>query len=133
MQTAVLAPVSDPSVRAHVVWVPILKTDQGPPDQETRSLVPDERAAHYWDADAMLPPLFAGILGLPPGCPAWDVYLAYAPGARWENDPPPPLFWHHQLPGVTTAPRLDGDRFAQQLQMVLANQPGGGRSASGTP
>jgi hypothetical protein len=129
MQTAVLAEIGDPSLRAHVVWVPILKTDQDPPDQETRALVPDGRAVHYWDADGIVSPLFAAALGLSPGYPAWDVYLIYGPDVRWEDGPPTPVYWHHQLPGVTKAPFLDGDSFARQLRLVLAEQPGGAQPA----
>jgi hypothetical protein len=36
--------------------------------------------------------------------PAWDVYLVYAPGVRWEGDTPPtPTFWMHQLTADTGA------------------------------
>lgn len=129
MQTAVLDPIRDPSVRAYVVWVPILDTDRGAPDQETRSLVPDERAAHFWDAEGTLPGLFNRTLRLPGSDPAWDVYLAYPPGVRWGDDPPTPVYWQHQLPGVETAPPLDGDTFAQQLWLILGDKPGGEATA----
>jgi len=32
---------------------------------------------------------------------AWDVYLIYKPGIKWEaQQPPRPTFWMHQLQGV---------------------------------
>ena len=32
---------------------------------------------------------------------AWDVYLVYKPGVKWEGPRPPrPTFWMHQLEGV---------------------------------
>lgn len=129
MQTAVLDPISDPSVRAYVVWVPILDSDRGAPDQETCSLVLDQRAAHFWDAEGALPGLFNRTLRLPGSDPAWDVYLVYPPGLRWDDNPPTPVYWEHQLPGGAAAPRLDGETFAQRLRLILADQPGGAKRA----
>jgi hypothetical protein len=120
IQTAVLDPISDPSLRAYVAWVPILPEDTSAPDEETRSLVPDPRASHFWDAERRLPGPLSRVLSLPEGWPAWDVYLAYPPGVRWESEPPAPAFWHHQLGDLAIAPRLDGEAFAVQLRSLLA-------------
>jgi hypothetical protein len=128
MQTAVLDSITHPSIRAYVVWVPILDTDKGAPDEETRALVSDERATHFWDAEGSLPRLFNRTLRLPTGCPAWDVYLAYPPGLRWDDDPPEPVYWQHQLPGVAAGPPLDGETFAQQLRLILADQASRGKT-----
>ncbi len=121
IQTSVLDAISDPSLRAYVAWVPILPDDTGAPDEATRSLVPDPRASHFWDAERRLPEPFNRVLGLPAGWPAWDVYLAYPPGVRWEKGPPAPAFWHHQLGDLAIAPRLDGEAFATQLRSLLAD------------
>ena len=118
IQTAVLDSIKDTSIRAYVVWVPVLETDQDAPDEETRSLVPDRRAAHFWDAAGILPKLFSGVLRLPTGYPAWDVYLIYPRGATWEREPPAPVYWQHQLPGVTAAPQLHGETFLERLRLV---------------
>lgn len=78
------------------------------PDDDMKSA--DEEAAsfaglgtrHTWDGKRSLGELFAVTLGL--GSIAWDVYLLYAPGQRWEDDgPPSPAFWMHQLPADTGA------------------------------
>jgi len=29
---------------------------------------------------------------------AWDIYLFYPRSAVWADNPPPPLYWMHQLP-----------------------------------
>jgi hypothetical protein len=125
IQTAVLDSVSDPDFRVYVAWVPILDTDTTAPDEETRALVHDERAAHFWDPSGVLPKLFNSTLSLPTGYPAWDAYMLYPPGPKWDDEPPTPVYWEHQLPGVAAAPPLDGQTFAHQLRRVLANQPGG--------
>ena len=123
IQTAVLDAIKDPSVRVYVVWVPILPTDHAAPDEETRSLLPDGRASHFWDADGALPGLFNAVLRLPVDYPAWDVYMVYPPSATWEKEPPAPVYWEHQLPGVTAAPQLNGKAFAEHLRLITRATP----------
>ena len=48
---------NDVSLRALIAWVPILPDDSEEAAQESGSLVFDERATHYWDAEKELPPL----------------------------------------------------------------------------
>ena len=119
MQSAVLGAIDDPSLRAYVVWVPILADDSHAAAREAQSLVTDARAAHFWDAERSLPPLFAPLLGLPEDLPAWDVYLAYGAEARWGAGPAMPSFWHHQLGEQVHAPALDGEQFAGHVRTLL--------------
>lgn len=123
IQNEVLNSVGDPSVRVLVAWVPILATDSKAPGSDTIALASDKRATHYWDAKGRLPVLFQKTLGLRSECPAWDVYLIYPPGVTWENEPPKPVYWQHQLGGVTAAPRLEGKTFATELRKVLSQYP----------
>ena len=122
IQTAVLEAIEGPSLRAYVAWVPVLPTDQSADAQEASSLVPDERASHFWDAEGTLARTFSRVLDLPSGCPAWDVYLAYPPGIRWELEPPGPPYWQHQLGGLAVAPQLDGETLAAHLRRILASR-----------
>ena len=75
-------------------------------DSDMLSLASNKRATHYWDEQGKLPRLFQKTLGLAPR-PAWDVYLIYPPGVKGEAEPPKPIYWQHQLGGVTSAPCLD--------------------------
>ena len=56
---------------------------------------------------------------------AWDVFLIYPPGVRWEGElPPAPFYWEHQL-GSREKPRvdgpyLDGPRFLARTREALA-------------
>ncbi len=119
IQAKVLDQVADASLRAYIAWVPILPDDSGAAAEESSKLVTDERCSHFWDADKALLQPFADVLGLPQDWPAWDVYLAYPPGATWETEPPKPAFWHHQLGDLDLAPKLDGDAFARQLRELI--------------
>jgi len=120
IQTAILEAIKDPSLRVYVVWVPVLPADQSAPAREACSLVPDERACHFWDAEGVLQRTFSCVLNLTSGCPAWDVYLAYPPGARWDDEPPKPPYWQHQLGGAAMAPQLDGETLAAHVRLILA-------------
>jgi len=122
IQTAVLEAIKDPSLRVYVAWVPVLPGDQSKTAQEACSLVPDERACHFWDAEGVLQRTFSCVLNLPSGCPAWDVYLAYPPGMRWEEEPPGPPYWQHQLGGLAVAPQLDGETLAAHVRLILASR-----------
>jgi hypothetical protein len=119
MQTHVLDAIDDRQLRLLVAWVPILPEDSSGPGELNLALVPDERATHYWDGTRSLPPLFAPIIGLPEGMPAWDVYLAYDRGAYWRDEPPAPAFWQHQLGAEPDAPVLDGATFAHGVRRLL--------------
>lgn len=119
IQSAVLETIPEASLRAYVAWVPILEGDGEGAAQESKALVADGRASHYWDEGRGLPDVFAKLLALPEGWLAWDVYLAYPSGVRWEEEPPAPSFWHHQLPELTLAPRLDGEVFAEGVRGLL--------------
>lgn len=54
---------------------------------------------------------------------AWDVYLLYGPGRKWEAEvPPTPDFWMHQLPGESGAPRelvLYPTKLSEELAMLM--------------
>ncbi len=119
IQNEVLAAVGDAPVRAYAVWVPILPDDTPAAAEEATRLLPDGRTVHFWDVGGTLAPLFSGILKLPAGCPAWDVYMLYPPGAIWGDEVPVPAYWQHQLGGLTAAPRLDGQAFADNLHQML--------------
>jgi len=71
--------------------------------------VPDPRASHYWDDSERLMRDYQQVLGLSEE--AWDVYLLYAPDAKWDGElPPKPVYWMHQL-GSRPYPRVNGPWF----------------------
>ncbi|MGH9711845.1 MAG: hypothetical protein ACRD5M_00905 [Candidatus Acidiferrales bacterium] len=61
--------------------------------------VRDTRIIQGWNENKSLGKLFGDTLDLHDI--AWDVYLVYKPGIKWEaQQPPQPTFWMHQLQGV---------------------------------
>jgi len=55
----------------------------------------------------------------------------FAPSVRWEDKPPAPTYWMHQL-GRRAPPelRLDGDRLARVVSELLATAERGSRKAA---
>ena len=88
---------------------------------EATRFVSDSRSRHYWDERGLLMQRYAERLGLPRD--AWDVYLIYGQGARWEDEPPRPDFWMHQLSSGAPAPELDGAEFAKEAVARLGRRP----------
>jgi hypothetical protein len=61
--------------------------------------VQDIRISPGWDGRQNVGKLFGETLDLHQI--AWDVYLVYKPGIKWEGPQPPrPTFWMHQLEGA---------------------------------
>jgi hypothetical protein len=107
MQRDVLEKVSDPSLRAYVVWVPMSRGLERDVPNATKE-VWDARAAHYWDGDGWLMNTYKDVLHGFPFEPVWDTYLLYGPDAKWDGDrPPKPAYWMHQL-GSAKHPRAIG-------------------------
>lgn len=116
-------------VAVYVVWSPQLGAREGHVAGGA-SLIPDERARHYWDEEARVGVLFMPLLAssLGPdyaalaGAPAaWDVWMLFDPDARWtEAAPPAPVWWEHQLNVLPADRRLDPERFAARAMALEA-------------
>jgi hypothetical protein len=76
---------------------------------------------HFWDPDGTLAAPFKSVLALPGRVRAWDVYLLYPPGARWDDLPPAPAYWQHQLGDEVKAlaPVLDAEAMLVQARKLL--------------
>ncbi|MCZ6829192.1 MAG: hypothetical protein O7F73_06325 [Gammaproteobacteria bacterium] len=119
MKEDVLARVPEHSqLSIFVVHVPALEAreeDVG----TTFGLFSDPRARQYWDEMGTSGIRFQRSLSLPTY--AWDVWMIYPAGARWEaKDPPSPARWWHQLKGVLPEHRLDAAEFSTVLNEMLS-------------
>ena len=109
----------------YVVWVPLLNLQDSATLQRhahgyANLLPPGSRVTHYSDPQSSAGKAYGPIIGVPYGAPAWDVYLAFGPDARWGDAPPSPSYWEHQLGGVDSNRYLDGPRFAEEVRKLLA-------------
>ena len=113
----------DPGLRVYIVWLPILGPESKKGAAGATTLISDARAAHFWDRDQTL----AKVLGLPPDDLAWDVYLLFPGGVRWEMEAPKPSYWMHQV-SYPSDNYLDGHRFRAELERLLRSSARGPRS-----
>ena len=100
VQTQVFLKVPSDNLRGYVVWMPVLTLGGWEPAaHENAWRIPDGRITRYYDPLSHLGELYAPILGLSKGAPAWDVYLVFDRGVVWadKGKPPAPTAWMHQL------------------------------------
>jgi hypothetical protein len=113
-----LKSVTDDRVRAYIVWLPIFGGDFKGEARKLSNGFRDKRVSYFLDPESSTGKQWERVLKTNRSV-AWDVYLLYGAGASWEDDPPPPNFWMHQLGGVTDAPRLDETTFTAKLKAML--------------
>ncbi len=89
---------------------------------DAAALVTGGNATHYWEETGIVGKLYERTLGID-GIYAWDVWMVYKPGARWDGTyPPEPDFAMHQLGSRRVnevMPRLDSKRFADVVTGYL--------------
>ena len=86
------------------------------------ALITGGNTTHYWEESGIVGRLYEKPLGIE-GIYAWDVWLVYKPGARWDDTAPPkPDFAMQQL-GASRAnevmPRLDSEEFSEVVNNYL--------------
>jgi hypothetical protein len=113
-----LKSVTDDRVRAYVVWLPIFGGNFRGESRKLSRSFPDRRVSYFIDPRSRTGSVWEPVLKTERL--AWDVYLLYDGAAIWEETPPVPGFWMHQLHGVTNAPRLDEAQFTAKLKSMLA-------------
>lgn len=113
-----LKSVTDDRVRAYIVWLPIFGGDFKGEARKLSNSFRDRRVSYFLDPESETGKQWERLLKTERFI-AWDVYLLYGPDANWEEDPPQPAFWMHQLGGVTKAPRFDEETFTTKLNGML--------------
>lgn len=111
-------------LKGFVSWAPMLSGDDAKVANIQSQNFQDERINQTWDPQHQTGKLFANTLGLKKT--AWDVYLLYEPGVKWQGDTPPqPTFWMHQLKedsGANQQLCLNQDTFSNELAKLLTNK-----------
>jgi hypothetical protein len=118
VQKGILEKIQSDKLRVLVVWTPVLPWDNRDKALAAMKLIPDERAAHFWDQAHRLGKEYGKVLKLPNGSRfAWDVYLVFDAPAPWKETPPAPIDWMHQL--GQDSRRLDIDKLRQKIGRLL--------------
>jgi hypothetical protein len=90
------------SVRAFVVWEPVLPTDWLSPSTATLGRLSDSRAAQFWDRHRLV----SHSMGEHDShSVVWDYVAVYPAGAVWGESPPPALYHGDPVVEVREAAR----------------------------
>jgi hypothetical protein len=117
---ALSAQQNNPHLQTFVVYVPALGA-KAKDIQPTVSLLPGKYVSRYWDPNGASGRLFDETLHT--GGFAWDVWMIYGTGQRWDaTEPPAPDFWMDQLgPPLPQWRYLDATTFNKQVEHYLAS------------
>ena len=110
--------VTDDKVRAYIVWLPIFGGDFKGEARKLSNSFRDRRVSYFLDPESSTGKDWERVL-MTGRLIAWDVYLLYGADARWNEEPPQPAYWMHQLSGVTSAPRFDRATFTAKLKVTV--------------
>ncbi|MBI4484247.1 MAG: hypothetical protein HY652_15335 [Acidobacteria bacterium] len=113
----VLNNIPDGRLRAYIIWLPAIQSDDRASAEERSAEFADPRLTYFWDGGRLTGKLWQRALDIPRF--AWDVYFLYGAEAHWEKEPAVPDFWMHQLDGVTTAPLLNQPEFELKVKELL--------------
>ena len=113
-----LKSVTDPRVKAYIVWLPIFGGDFKGEARKLSHSFRDKRVSYFLDPESLSGKQWERVLKTERSI-AWDVYLLYGADANWKEQPPQPAFWMHQLGGVTKAPTFDEPTFRAKLKGML--------------
>ena len=73
----ILKNLSDDRLRAYIVWLPTLKSDNQAQAEIRITEFADTRLRYFWDGHNATGTLWQGVLGLK--VVPWDIYLLYSP------------------------------------------------------
>lgn len=108
-------------LKGFVVFLPMLDGDDRAAAVAQAGALNDARVAQLWDPDRVMGELSAKTLVL--RSTAWDVYLVYPAGVRWDSEMPPnPEFWMHQLSsesGADQSLRLSPDALSRAVERAI--------------
>jgi hypothetical protein len=95
MQT-VLRNIADERLKAYIIWLPVLRSDNRQWAIERTKEFADGRVRYFWDGEKLTGQIWRRVLALEAPL-AWDTYFLYNQQAHWADQPSLPDFWMHQL------------------------------------
>ena len=104
-----------------MVWVHMLPLDNRLTTGLTAASLQEARVRHFHDPHKRAAKALAEGLGHAAKI-LWDAYLFYLPGSEWDDGPPAPAQWAHQL-GASWADRAHyhhGDDLVAELHKAMS-------------
>jgi len=123
VQRAILHDFPHADIGACIVWINMLPQDGLATAKLAAQIVADPRACHLHDPEKLAGKAIAASLGGKDKV-AWDIYLFYQAGSAWNDSPPTPIHWAHQLQGsqwADSAHHHSGDDLVRELHRIMQN------------
>ena len=79
-------------VRVFLLWSPFMGFDTQVTARRSTRYLTDSRVTHLWDVWRFGSRSLAMLFDIPL-LEAWDLYAAFPPGVKWEEETPQPAFW----------------------------------------
>ena len=121
MKEAILQADPPADISVAIAWIHMLPLDSAVVARRMARAMRDPRVQHFHDPHKRAGAAVAGSLGAAEKL-AWDIYLFYPAGVGWQDGPPPPAMWVHQLKGSNWADPLRhhrGEELVRHLEMAL--------------
>ncbi len=96
VQTSILEKFEHADISVTIVWIRMLPNDTLEAASMAAGALTDSRVRHFFDPEKQAGQAIASSLRWESQT-ARDTYLFYAPGQQWEELPPPPVDYAHQL------------------------------------
>ena len=97
----------------------MLSSDDSDAAKRAAQSIDDGRVGHFHDPGRRVGQVLAHSLGEPEHI-AWDIYLFFSAGSEWDQLPPQPIAWAHQLSGSW----LDHYHYGDDLERELHKMAG---------
>ncbi|MFH1965216.1 MAG: DsbA family protein [Acidobacteriota bacterium] len=82
----------DGKLKVMLLWGPLMQTDTSSITRRAMQYIKDKRVDHYWDLWRWGYRTYTENLKIPE-FEAWDLFVFYEAGKKWEEGPPDPTFW----------------------------------------
>lgn len=79
-------------IQVFLLWGPLMQTDTSAITHRSMQYIRDKRVNHYWDLWRWGYRTYMEDLDIPE-FEAWDLFIFYEAGKKWEEGPPDPTFW----------------------------------------
>ena len=96
MLTSVVESFPETDISIAIVWINKIPSDSRKAAEKASGLFNDDRICQFYDSQQLSGRAVADSLGWQ-GRVAWDIYLFYTAGNPWNENPPAPIDWMHQL------------------------------------
>jgi hypothetical protein len=125
VQEAILRSFPQADVSVSIVWSNMLPLDNSFTAGRQPAHIADACVRHFHDHRRRAGKALGESLGAR-GKTWWDVYIFYGAGSVWEDHPPAPARWAHQLSEAwaAAAQRHRGDDLSEQLRIAMSELVG---------